>query len=99
LDLGHFVSYLTQSDQIELNPIGTPQLKNQLDWLQATFRAPLAKIMVTKPNSSAFYDNSPETTMRLRCTGGILQARRGMYRFLSIPKSNVLFSAVHKSAS
>jgi hypothetical protein len=78
LDIRGLVQYLTHGN-IEPNPSGNQQLENQLKWLQAVFRSDIQTRMVSRPNSSAFFDRSPGTTMALQSTGGVLEARRGMW--------------------
>jgi hypothetical protein len=78
LDIRSLVHYLTNGN-IEPNPAGNPYLENQLKWLQAVFRSELMARMVSRPNSNAYFDRSPGTTMALQSTAGVLEARRGMY--------------------
>lgn len=65
---------------IGLNPAGNPKLENQIKWLQACFRKDPASRLVTRPNSNAYFDRSKETTMALRSTAGVLEARRGTFQ-------------------
>lgn len=51
---------------IELNPAGNPDLENPIKWLQAVFRKDPASRLVTRPNSNAYFDGGPQTTMALK---------------------------------
>lgn len=69
---------------IELNPAGNVSLENSIKWLQAVFRKDPASRLVTRPNSNAYFDRSPQTTMALRSTAGVLEARRGVFQTMQI---------------
>jgi len=83
LSIRDLVGYI-QGANIDLNPAGNPRLENQIKWLQACFRKDPAERFITRPNSNAYFDRSPETTLALRSTAGVLEARRGVFQTMQI---------------
>lgn len=83
LPIGTLVSYI-QAGQFDLDPAGNPALENMLKWLQATFRKDPANRFITRPNSHAYFDNSSETSLVLRSTSGVLEARRGIFQTMQL---------------
>ncbi len=62
------------------HPAGVNGLEDPIKWIQACFRKKPEQNMATKPNSNAYYGNLKGSTMSLRSTMGILEARRGVYQ-------------------
>lgn len=83
LPIATLVNYI-QNGKIELNPAGNDTIENILKWIQAVFRKDPANRFITRPNSSAYFDRSPETTMMLRSTKNVLEARRGVYQSMQL---------------
>ncbi|OBT88213.1 hypothetical protein VE02_02429 [Pseudogymnoascus sp. 03VT05] len=83
LPIATLVGYI-QGGKIDLNPAGNESIENILKWIQAVFRKDPATRFITRPNSSAYFDRSPETTMMLRSTKNVLEARRGVYQSMQI---------------
>ena len=66
--------------------IGPPQDRAVNDCfkaISAVYRKDAAKKFLSFPKSSAFFTGSPELSMVLQSTGGILEAIRGIYQSLS----------------
>ena len=68
----------------DLNPMGNPAIEPLLKWLNAVYRQDPASRWVTRPNANAYYDRTPETSMPLKSTGGVLEAIRGVYQTMQI---------------
>lgn len=83
LKIGVLVSYI-QGGKIDLNPAGNESIENILKWIQAVFRKDPATRFITRPNSSAYFDRSPETTMPLRSAKNVLEARRGVFQSVQL---------------
>ena len=83
LPMGGLAKYMIDG-RIELDPAGNTSLENHIKWLQAVFRKDPASRLVTRPNSNAYFDRSPQTTMALRSTAGVLEARRGVFQTMQI---------------
>jgi hypothetical protein len=83
LDIRGFVGWL-RSGQYVLNPYGHQKMEDILKWLQATFRKEPAARFATKPNGNAYFARSPETSMALRSTNGVLEALRGVFQTMQI---------------
>ncbi|ELR04129.1 hypothetical protein VC83_02051 [Pseudogymnoascus destructans] len=83
LPVGTLVGYI-QGGKFDLNPAGNESIENILKWIQAVFRKDPATRFITRPNSSAYFDRSPETTMMLRSTKNVLEARRGVFQSMQL---------------
>lgn len=83
LNVGALAKHMIQG-QIELNPAGNVNIEDPIKWLQAVFRKTPASRLVTRPNSNAYFDRNPMTTMALRSTAGVLEARRGVFQTMQI---------------
>lgn len=79
LDIGGFVKYL-RAGRIDLNPMGNHNLEIIMKWLSALFRDGPSRTMVSRPNSSAYFQRSRENSMTLASTGGVLEALHGKHR-------------------
>lgn len=80
LDILLLVQYL-RAGNFDINPSGHPQLEIFHKWIGALFRKDPESRLTSKPNGSAYFDNHPATTFVLyKSTGGILEARRGVYQ-------------------
>ena len=83
LPISVFVSYVL-GGKFGLNPAGNESIEDVLKWIQAVFRKDPAARFITRPNSSAYFDRSPETIMMLRSTKNVLEARRGVYQSMQL---------------
>ncbi|KAI9783515.1 MAG: hypothetical protein M1839_003685 [Geoglossum umbratile] len=69
---------------IPLDPMGDTSLEGPLKWLGALFRKDPASRFVTRPNTNAYFDRSPGTSVSLQSTNGVLEALRGMFQTVQI---------------
>lgn len=69
---------------IELDPAANPDLENQIKWLQACFRKDPESRLVTRPNNNCYFDRVEGGFLPLPCTGGVLEARRGVFQTMQI---------------
>lgn len=83
LSIVALVNYIMRGS-IELNPMGNPVIEPLLRWLNAVYREDPASRWVTRPNANAYYDRTPDTSMALRSTGGVLEALRGVYQTVQL---------------
>lgn len=73
-----------RNGNVGLNPAGKESLENIIKWIQAAFRKGPASQFITRPNSSAYFKRSPDTTMALRSTNNVLEAMRGIYQSMQL---------------
>jgi hypothetical protein len=83
LNIATLVQYI-MSGAIETNPMGNKTIEPLLKWLNAVYRQDPASRWVSRPNASAYYDRTPETSMALKSTGGILEALRGVFQTVQL---------------
>ncbi|KAI9841958.1 MAG: hypothetical protein M1837_000278 [Sclerophora amabilis] len=83
LNIGALVEYL-EKGRIDLDPMGNPMIEPLLKWLNAIFRQDPASRFVTRPNSNAYFERTPSTTMSLKSTGDVLEAMRGVFQTVQI---------------
>lgn len=86
--MGQFVQYMTKQ-RIELDPMGNPAIESILKWLNAVYRKDPAARFVTRPNANAYFQRSPDTTMELLSTAGVLEAIRGMFQTVQLRFSRI----------
>ncbi|KAI9714677.1 MAG: hypothetical protein M1812_006342 [Candelaria pacifica] len=83
LNIGLFVQYM-RGQLIDLDPMGNLAIEPVLKWLNAIYRKDPASRFVTRPNTNAYFQRSPDTTMELTSTAGVLEAVRGMFQTVQL---------------
>jgi hypothetical protein len=79
MNIGLLVNLL-QTRNLGLNPMGNSLIETMLKWLNCVYREDPVNRMITRPNSSAFFQRSNGTSIPLESTGGVLEGVRGLYQ-------------------
>ena len=59
-------------------------VEDVLKFLNATYRQDPASRLITRPKSSAFFQRSPNLSLTLQSTGGVLEAMRGIHQAVQV---------------
>lgn len=82
LNIRYLVEYLQQS--IEPDYVTNIRIEQLIKFLNTLFRQDPASRFFTRPKSNAFFHRTRETTLRLKSTGGVLEALRGFSQTVQI---------------
>ena len=82
LNIKDFVKYLRSSGSTGVTS-GFKDIDDVFRALNAVYRQDPASRFITRPKSTAFFQRSPNLSLILQSTGGILEALRGAYQTVS----------------
>ena len=83
LNIRALVDWL-KSNKSGLMSYENPKVEFVLKFLNATYRQDPASRLITRPKSSAFFQRSPNLSLTLQSTGGVLEALRGIHQAVQV---------------